>query len=470
MGSETEIASLISNLQRTNPELYMALTLMNDKVTAIDEQLNPSIRQSTSVSSVSYSSAVIPPANFVATPNGSTLRFTWDASSTGFQYEVRRGSDWATASLLFRTTGLQADIDPLLAGDYIFLIRSITLGNVYSALSTSVDVTVTSPLGITLTGQVIDNNVLLTWDPPSSYFSIDYYILKKGGVEIGQLFSTFATIFEQAPGTFVYSVIAVDVAGNHGAALTTTLVVNTPPDYALQDYRVSALGGTLVNVLKRTAGPTLVASWVSETYQAHFTSRGWASMQAQITAGYPIYIQPTTVTLGSYEERIDYGTTLTNVIVAIRYTELQLGATNVAIVVKMKVSTDDITYTAYTSGSVQYFTSFRYLKFKLEFTGASDKALVEVSNVNISLDVKRENDGGQVAALSTDVSGTAVTFNKAFKDIETLTATVRGTVTPYIVIIDFTDIPNPTTFYVYVYNAAGTRQSKTVDWKARGIV
>lgn len=95
--------------------------------------------------------------------------------------------------------------------------------------------------------------------------------------------------------------------------------------------------------------------------------------------------------------------------------------------------------------------------------------LIEISNLTIRLDVKRENDGGTVNALSTDVSGTVVTFNKPFKDIETITVSVKET-TRYFAMYDFVDIPNPTSFKVYVFDAAGVRASKVVTWAARGII
>ena len=95
--------------------------------------------------------------------------------------------------------------------------------------------------------------------------------------------------------------------------------------------------------------------------------------------------------------------------------------------------------------------------------------LAELSNLTIRLDVKRENDGGSVSALASDVSGTLVFFNKPFKDIETITVSVKET-QRFFVIYDFVDIPNPTHFSVYVFDASGARASKVVTWAARGII
>lgn len=95
--------------------------------------------------------------------------------------------------------------------------------------------------------------------------------------------------------------------------------------------------------------------------------------------------------------------------------------------------------------------------------------LIELSNLTIRLDVKRENDGGAVNAVSTDVSGTPVFFNKPFKDVESITVSVKET-TRYFAMYDFVDIPNPTNFKVYVFDNNGVRASKVVTWAARGII
>jgi hypothetical protein len=87
----------------------------------------------------------------------------------------------------------------------------------------------------------------------------------------------------------------------------------------------------------------------------------------------------------------------------------------------------------------------------------------------VNLDVKRELDSGEIAALAADVGGTEVTFNKAFKDIDSITLAVAGVV-PRTALYDFVDIPNPTGFKISVFDSAGGRVNATVSWKARGIV
>lgn len=106
----------------------------------------------------------------------------------------------------------------------------------------------------------------------------------------------------------------------------------------------------------------------------------------------------------------------------------------------------------------------------LPVPGASvNLSLIEYYNLTVRLDVKKAVDSGVVVAVSTDVSGTPVLFNKAFKDVDSVVATVQE-VANFQVVVDFVDVPNPTGFSVYVFNAAGTRVTKTVYWVARGII
>jgi hypothetical protein len=116
-----------------------------------------------------------------------------------------------------------------------------------------------------------------------------------------------------------------------------------------------------------------------------------------------------------------------------------------------------------------YQSVFQTLR-PLPIPGIADKlSLIEYYNLTVRLDVKKAVDSGVVVAVSTDVSGTPVLFNKSFKDIDSIVATVQE-VNNFQVVIDFVDIPNPTGFSVYVFNAAGTRVTKTVYWVARGII
>jgi hypothetical protein len=465
MADETaHIQSLIQGLKKTDPRVFQALDALTKQLQKVYIQINPLTAEF--IASAEAEAGLSAPSMFDFSFTRLTVRFTWSEVSGAAQYEIREGTDWDTATLRFRTSSLQGDIDPLIYGTYTFLIKSLTSGGTYSADTTSVVVTVPQITAVTLSFQIIDNNILLYWSEPTSSFEISFYEVFKDNVSLGILDGTFFTRFETAAGTYTFRVIATDVAGNESAFAEFPVTLNAPPDFELQDQRVSTFTGTKTNV-KSHNDRLLCNIDLTKTYQDHFDDNSWASPQEQIDAGYPYWLQPAETT-GQYEEKVDYGTILSNNIVTVAYNQRQITGTTV-VLIELAVSDDDITYTAFTAGAVQFFTSFRYVKYRLTFTGSDDHALLEIFNLTFNLDVKREQDGGIGTADSTDVSGTPVTFNKTFRDIDSINVTPVSTV-EIKAVYDFTDIPNPTTFYVYLFDSAGVRVDGDFRWIARGIV
>jgi hypothetical protein len=474
---QMEVESLIQGRQIGDPRLYDAILLLNAQLERITQELSPLVKKTITVEA--GISELPAPGAFTCFSTKIGVRFTWNQVTYASQYEVRQGTVWETSNFRFRTTGLQGNIDPLGYGTFHFLIKTLDSQGNYSALAnpTSIEVPVISAPAVTVS--VIDNNVLLAWTEPVSLFKIDYYLVKRHTPSevTGRVDGTFTSIFEVVAGVYTYSVSAVDVAGNIGAESEVEVQVSTPPDYALQSTMVSGLNGTMDHVLRLSARPSLLCCVVTpQTWEEHYrVLNDWMTPQEQVDDGYPIYIQPTNVT-GWYEEVIDYGTILSNVIVTLTWNTIVYSPLfSTTIVVNMKVATtmgatepdwiDD-----YTPGASQYFRFVRYLKIRLDFTAENDKALIELYNLTINLAAKRENDGGEVVALSTDVGGTIVNFTKAFKDVESITCTTKSDIEPFTVIFDFLDEPDPTEFKVFVFDTMGLRVTKVVDWKARGIV
>lgn len=512
MPANLDLQSLIdAGIQIEDPRLHQILSDMNVRLEGIERQLDPLVRQAGELI------AVVPPpgqvTGFAVSFTARTVRFQWTAVDTASQYEIREGSDWDTATFRLRTNSLTADIDPLLLGDHTFVIKAINSQGTYSVTRTSVLASVPRIGRPTLKASSIDNNILLNWSTPASVFAIDYYILRRDQSDIGHTPGNFTTYFEVIAGTYTYSIAAVDIAGNEGLEGSIGITLTIPADFVLESTRVSALGSfvtdasffvyvqtpaslgdvnfrfavqigfeaevthfyfaaaevssTLVNVLLEE-GPKLLCCWTVTDFEHHFTNRAWLTPQNQVDAGYPIYIQPANLT-GSYEEIYDYGGEFENIIVTITMNANPITSDSVAVLVKMAVSDDGLSYSAYTDGASQFFTSLRFLKFKLEFTGTTDKALVEISDVTITLNVKQEIDSGNVIATAGDVGGTEVIFNKPFKDINSITLTVAS-LEPVVTIYDFTDIPNPVHFFIYAFDTSGNRITYPVSWKARGVV
>lgn len=462
----TQVEALISD-RKIDPKLYQAIMLLNKQLHDISIQIEPLVKQSSLGTGGAVTGPVAPIITFVFT--GTTVRFAWLSVSGAAQYEVRKGAVWETATLQFRTVNTSADIDPLLEGSHTFLLKAIDSSGNYSTTATQVVVVVPAIAVVAVTGQVIDNNVLLSWSTPISAFNIKHYEVYRDGVLIGIQTGTFFTRFEVVSGTYAYKIIAVDLAGNRSLDTgTINLSVIQPPDYILYATFVSTLNGIKVNCVLSN-GVLLFCVNTTETFEEHFTTRSWSSYQDAHNAGYPLMIQPA-VTSGSYEEVKDFGVLLAQTIATTTWNFRNVTTPDIpGIIVKYATSTDGISYSAFTSGASQFLSNFRYLKFRLEFTNANDKGLTELWNLTINLSVKREMDGGFGTASESDTDGTVIAFNKIFKDIDAVDVTPMTTTSAFPV-VDFDDVPNPTTFKVLMYDNAGVRITKDFRWIARGIV
>ena len=460
------VSLLIRDLGRVEPRLYECLSIINDQLSEVTTKLERLELESMLEEVVEGVTDINSPiVEYIFT--GSTVRLFWDEVGDALFYEIREGTVWKTASFRTRTVNLQVDLDPLPIGVTTFLIKSITADNRYSEKTTTIPVIVPSIPPVVVKVNVIDNIILFRWDPPQSAFTINFYEVSQNDNLIGNTRDTFFTRFETTSGEYTYKIIARDIYGNTSIDAQIVVGVNQPPDYVLQYDRVSTLDGTRVNILK--TDNAIFGCVVNETWQEHFASRGWNTIQDQIDANYPYYIQPTGRT-GSYEEVVDFGFIFNAVLVSINWNTTHIDPNNqVVVTVKLATSIDNITFEPFATGASQLITNARYLKIRLEFVSNNDRAGITLFELNTVVSVKREQDGGEVEALSTDTNGTPVTFSKDFKDIDSVTATVKDT-EAFIPVVDFVDTPNPSGFEVYVFDRSGNRASKTVEWSARGVV
>jgi hypothetical protein len=350
-----------------------------------------------------------------------------------------------------------------------FFVAAVDLkGNVGAA--GYFDAIVIAPTQPVISQQVIDNNVLLKWNDCTQTLPLDSYELRRGATwatatVIGTKKGLFTTVFETASGTYTYWLAGIDLAGNYGTPGSVAAVVNQPPDYVLNYDQDSTFTGTKTNTVAENA--TLVATVsTTETWQDHFSSRGWTTLQDQINAGYPIYAQPST-TSGSYVEEIDFGAVLggTKITSTLTYAVVS-GATTIVPTLSVKTTAGGA-WTDYAGAESVYATNFRYVKVAYDFSSAGGDDLLRISRLNVKLDKKLRNDTGTGTANSADSGGTTVTFNVPFVDIEGISVTASGT-TARIAIYDFVDVPNPTSFKVLLFDTSGNRVSGGFSWQARG--
>lgn len=389
------------------------------------------------------------------------------------KYELRHGNDFATAAVvgLYLVTRHVRRVDWL--GARRWWVVPIDAKDNYGVQS-SVDVSVTAPGVVTSQrAEVVDNNALLYWGAPGSgTLPVERYEVRKGaswaaGTPIGSNGnSTFTTVFEQAAGSYSYWIAAVDTAGNFGVAVAITATINQPPDYVLRSNFLDDFTGTLSGM--HVEGGKVYGPSLGETIQTHFESRGWATPDDQINAGYPLVFMPSG-TSGYYERAIDYGALLPATVITVTPTIAVLsGVVASQCQIWYKAAAGD-PWIAAPVGALQVLapSGFRYVAVRLTFTASGGDDLAELSALNIKLSHKLKTDSGNGTANAADSGGTSVTFGVPFIDVDSITVTPGGTAARYA-IYDFVDAPNPTTFKALLFDNNGNRVSGPFSWAARG--
>ena len=360
------------------------------------------------------------------------------------------------------------------------LVRAVDSAGNFGAVRT-VPVNITTGQVVNLTTEVIDNNVLFRWANNPGSLPIATYDLRRGPVwatadDIGRKDGGFTTVFEapQSQTIYTYWLTAIDTAGNYGTPVSVTATVNVPPDYVLATNFISTFTGTRVSAA--TDGQVLALPVDNvQTWQDHFTSRSWASPQAQVTAGYPIFIQPGNLS-GYYEEVFDYGATLAAMKIGVTYREIDVaGTVSTAVTITTALDSGFTSNVQTFSGTQAYAVNFRFVKVRITATATNDQGVTEIADLTVKLDTKLKTQTGSVSALSTDSGGTTVfltenrtsTGIKTFIDVESITVSANTT-SPVYAIYDFTDSYDPLSFKVLLYNSSGTRISGTVSYSVRG--
>lgn len=218
------LATTNNALYQTIRSLILSLDSISSDIITIQSVLNPG------------GGGSIPDdvANFTVSLLPTEILFGWDSQGAGINYEIRLGSNWTTASYITTTLANNAVINPLLVGTYIYLIKAINGSGTYSINADAITFTIPVISQLSINAQLVANNILLSWSPPTSTFAIDHYNFYRNNILIATTAGTFFVYFEQQGGTILYSIQAVDVAGNTDMPTGTTLTVPAPSDYLLQ--------------------------------------------------------------------------------------------------------------------------------------------------------------------------------------------------------------------------------------------
>lgn len=417
-----------------------------------------------------------PPGAFTFTPgiNDVKAEFEWDTPVATLPidyYEIRRGSSFGASSFVARVSTNNYNFTADWAGTETFWITAYDTAGNASPTQTG-DIDILAPSAPAPRSEVIDNNVLLRWTNGSGTLPVVSTEIRKGtdfatAEVMQQVDATFATFFEFSSGDYTYWLVEIDSAGNYGTAAAITTVVSEPPDFVLQTAYTSDFSGTKTMVID---GPNGLLFGIDETktYDDHFQDQGYTTPQQQIDGGYPIFIQPIDhLTPASYQEEYDCLGVLKSSIITVTPTMAKLaGDGEIEVDIEFRETNVD-PWIKHTNQTRVYAQNFRYVRFTLRLVADSKHDLVEVSRVDMRLNVKIRNDAGSGTAAAADVNGTQVDFNVAFVDVASITVT-PNTTTAVIPVYNFVDTQNPTSFTVYLFDKNGNRVDGDFSWAVRG--
>ncbi|MFA5526819.1 MAG: host specificity factor TipJ family phage tail protein [Acholeplasmataceae bacterium] len=143
------------------------------------------------------------------------------------EYEIRRGSDWETASVAFNnilaTSLYTGDVYP---GPY--MIKAKNTAGVLSVNPAVFELSITEPAMVEVNGAVVHNMVSLVWSAVPGTWPIRWFEVYRGAAKLGDVLSSYLTLSESTAGTYTYTVVPVDTAGNSGTSAFIELVVGDP--------------------------------------------------------------------------------------------------------------------------------------------------------------------------------------------------------------------------------------------------
>ena len=328
--------------------------------------------ESETASTIDLSISAPTAPTITASIDSENLILTW-TESTGLyaidNYEISYGTTYSGSTPLTTTKGTTYRLKVLWGGVRRFWIAARDVaGNL--GTENSVDVTILEPTAaVSLTSEVIDNNVLLKWSEPSTHtLPIDYYKVYKGDIFssatlVGQVGGTFQTFFEIVAATYTYWIVPYDKAGNDGPESGVSAIVSQPPDFELLDDQILDLSAGISLNAYISDGIMYAPINDGDTFEDHFNNNGWTTLQDQIDDLYPYLIQPTP-DYAYWQGSVDYGTVIAGTLVDVSYLRVDYVG-SLTMTCELSYSLDEITWTTVTGFSA-YLTNFQYLRVRLE--------------------------------------------------------------------------------------------------------
>jgi hypothetical protein len=345
------------------------------------------------------------------------------------------GGTWLGATTLGTKSGEFTSISELSGGNYIYWLAAVDTDDVEST-PVQIPASVSQPPDFKFNGEFISTLTPGVFDPSAQTTSI-----------ISNNIINLPKILFAAGEQVVYSNGGGTSIG--GLSNNSTYYIKTSVNGGIQ--LATSLGGPVIDLTsvgtgtahqivhkdssyQAYAGELFLPVDTSESFEQHFTTRTWTGPTAQVAAGYPVFIQPGTIS-GYYEEVFDFGTILSSSQITLDLVQTTV-AGSVTSSTEIFTSTDGITYTIAGVRSA-FATNFRFIKIKIEVTQQTIVAIQKISDLRIRLDSKQKTEANYAIVPTT---GKIVNFESEFIDVQSIILTPSGSSsTPIVSVYDFKD-------------------------------
>lgn len=451
-GSTTQVDLPVSSVGSPTT-YYLRAVDYNGNYSAVSASITKTVISPISPTNLQYKYSTSPT---VTSKTNSTVTITWTAATKPensleikeYALTITRPNNLPIETVAVTGTSYTTRADWV--GDAQLSIRTIDVSGNQST-SALLFITKLPPMPVSgVTSEVVDNNVFLRWNlPTTTSLPVSHVVIKRGNnwnapeAVIGEKSGTFTSIIELSGGSYNYMIAAVDTDSRESEVVTIPATVSQPPDFIFNaEYSGSFTGVNTVlqnSVVETNTGKLLMLVDTAESWSSHFSTRSWASPQAQISAGYPVYAQPGTGP-ASYKEVFDYGTILANSSITVGFSGSLISGSP-STYSTIETSVDGVAWTSAVVGSSIFATNFRFIRISIVAVKNAPGDLYLLENVRIRLDSKQKTDAGNGIASSGDSLGTIVNFSsdREFIDVVSITVTPGGT-TPVISVYDFKDV------------------------------
>lgn len=202
------------------------------------------------------------------------------------EYEVRAGTDWATALFLGNAKSTEYLHAMVTAGTYDFLVKAKDTTKNESLNAVAAQIIIAAPNQPTVNSRFDGENFILSWAVSAGSFAVVEYEIRAGaswaaGDFVANIKSTSYSIRVDFAGTKQYWVAAIDAAGNFSAPSNINATINAPAQPTLTAevidnnvlLRWGEVGGTLpIKYYEIRRGADFATATVLQTVSGTFAT------------------------------------------------------------------------------------------------------------------------------------------------------------------------------------------------------